>query len=373
MNLIYIANVRMPTERAHGIQIAKMCEAFALQDFDVTLLVPKRRNTILEAPWSYYGVRKNFSISWLPSLDTVRFGRIGFLIQALTFSVCAAWHVWRHTKPGDIIYSRDELPLAIVSFFRRTFVWEAHRGTVNVLVRRLLGVCKRVVVISEGLKVRYRELGVPEERLVLAPDGVDDSFLEFDASKAACRQRLGIAGDEKLALYAGHLYSWKGAGVLADAAETLEKHGIVVMFVGGTDADIEAFRRTCGDRKNIRIVGRMPHAEIPSYLRAADVLVIPNTAESDISTRYTSPLKLFEYMASGTPIVASDLPALREVLSELTAFFVPPSDPEALAERIIEVFASYEQAIQAGAAARREAGAYAWRSRAARIIHFLEA
>jgi len=171
-------------------------------------------------------------------------------------------------------------------------------------------------------------------------------------------------------LYTGHLYSWKGADTLAEAARLLPKD-IKIYFVGGTENDILSFKKKYEGVENIRILGKKPHHEMPLYMRAADVLMIPNSAKEDISRLYTSPMKLFEYMASGTPIISSDLPSLREVLNESNAFFFVADDPENLAERIISVIEHYSNAQEKSSKALVEVYRYSWKKRAADILAFL--
>ena len=92
MKILYIANIRLPTEKAHGIQIMNMCEALANLGHKVELVTPWRFNFIKSNPFDYYGVEKNFKITKLPSLDLVRFGRIGFWVQSASFAKIASWY-----------------------------------------------------------------------------------------------------------------------------------------------------------------------------------------------------------------------------------------------------------------------------------------
>ena len=77
MKIAYIQNVRIPTERAHGIQIMKMCEALARLGHDVELIVPRRSNLLKENPFNYYGIRKTFKIRKLPCLDLIPLNKYG--------------------------------------------------------------------------------------------------------------------------------------------------------------------------------------------------------------------------------------------------------------------------------------------------------
>jgi len=120
------------------------------------------------------------------------------------------------------------------------------------------------------------------------------------------------------------------------------------------------------------VVGRRPHGEIPIWLRAADVLVLPNTARENISKYYTSPVKLFEYMASGRPIVASDLPSVKALVDERMAVFFEPDNPKDLADKIHWVLENPQDAQNLALLAQEEVLRYTWDKRAGCIIEFIE-
>src|SRR5580704_10891635 len=106
MKILYIANMRLPTEKAHGAQIMKMCEAFARQGCEVELMVPVRTNEIKEDPFVYYGVEKKFTVTYIRTPDTVGWGKLGFLLQSFWFALNAS-RAMTKTK-FDILYGRDE-------------------------------------------------------------------------------------------------------------------------------------------------------------------------------------------------------------------------------------------------------------------------
>ena len=99
--------------------------------------------------------------------------------------------------------------------------------------------------------------------------------------------------------------------------------------------------------------------------------MLPNTALEDISKYYTSPVKLFEYMASGTSIVASDLPSVREIVSEEDVCFVKPDDPEALYEGIKRVLSDHNFAGEISRNAVLKSKSYTWPRRTSRILSWL--
>jgi hypothetical protein len=342
--LYYIANVRMPTEKAHGIQIAKMCEAFAGHGLQVELVVPARSSVVTEDPFSYYKVRKNFSITKLWCIDALRFGWPGFWIESITFAQSVAWHVLR--KQGTF-YTREEFLAFCLTLLGKQVVWEAHMGQQNWFVRFLVRRRVPIVVISGGLLNLYREMGVAKELLLVAHDAVDVAQFDLPISKIEARETLGLSAEAKIVLYTGSRYAWKGVETLEQARALLP--GMQVLIVSGK-----------------------PYAEIPLYLRAADVLVIPNSAKEDISRLYTSPMKLFEYMASGTPVASSDLPSIREVLDDSTACFFAPDNAEGLAQAVGRILSDPAAAQQRSKRARLKVEEYSWHERARTIMLFIQ-
>src|SRR4051812_17441384 len=120
MKIQYVTNVRMPTEKAHGIQIAKACEAFARAGNEVKLIVPRRRNPIMESPFAYYGIEPNFAIHTCFAVDSVSWGKAGFLLETCSFALSALRVVWK----DELVYGRDEIVLAILAFFgAQSIVW----------------------------------------------------------------------------------------------------------------------------------------------------------------------------------------------------------------------------------------------------------
>lgn len=365
--LFYIANVRLPTEKAHGLAIMKMCEAFARQGVEVELIIPKRKNSIKENPFEYYGVEENFKITRLWCLDLVSWGRVGFWVETFTFAERVAWYSF--FKRG-VYYTREEFLAFYLKIFGKKVFWESHAGHDSIFVKYLIFTQTKIVVITQALKKLYIKMGLKEENILVAPDAVDIEQFDIKVSKTEVREKLCLPQDKKIAMYAGHLYKWKGVDTLAEAAKGINNDTLVV-FVGGTEVDLERFRSEYGEVKNIMIIGQKPHKDIPYYLKASDMLVLPNSAEEDISRLYTSPLKLFEYMASGVPIVASDLQSIREVLNESNANFFEPDNPESLVGIIKEVSINYEKAITKSVIAYNKIKEYSWKIRVEKMLNFI--
>jgi len=377
--ILYFANVRIPTEKAHGYQVMKMCENFSSLGLQIELVLPTRLNKNFErvSPFEFYNLSENFRIKKIKSFDPVfLFGApSGFYIkvQSVLFMISLFFFLLlKRNNPESIFYTRDEHLLPLLQMFSGRVVWEGHNLPKNKdFYLPLWQNCYKIITISKGLKNRLVNLGLSEDKILISPDGVDmNEFLSITDDKNELRKKLNLPIDKKIIFYTGHLYDWKGAQVLADSAKMLGRECLVV-FVGGTDKDISEFKNR-NQSENILIVGRKLHEEIPYYLKAADVLVLPNSAKKDISNFYTSPIKLFEYMAAARPIVASALPSIKEILDQTNSILVEPDNPKALADGITKVLSNVELADSIAKKAFEKVGDYTWQKRAKIIDNFLK-
>ena len=393
--LTIVANARIPGEKAHVIQIVQMATAFS-QLFDrVRVVYPRRANTdamrTVTDPFAYYDVPRAFGLIALPCVDAVKrvtidwpplnrfpFPLIAHLLQLWSFALSAFLFVAR--LPGGVVYSRDLFVLTTLALLSRRrdriFIFEVHTLPRSGPSRRLhLWAARRadaIIAISDHLSDWYRDRGFDPARLLVARDGVNLETFAALPDHAVARSRLGIPADARVAAYTGHFYRWKGADTLAAAAPLLPAPW-QVHLVGGIGDDLRRLETVAGgDRLHVR--GHLPQRDSILYLAAADVVVLPNSGHSDISVAYTSPLKLFEYLASGRPLVASDLPSIREVVRpDEHALLVPADDPAALAAAIIRLGDEPDLARRLADSAREHAGAFAWPIRARLIAQFLRA
>jgi len=188
--------------------------------------------------------------------------------------------------------------------------------------------------------------------------------------QAGERNRASPADGRFTIMYAGHLYPWKGVDLIVEAVAALLDTRAVI--VGGHEQEPDlarvkalALQLDCASR--IGFTGLLPPSQVPARLREAHVLVLPNP-KSAISNDFTSPLKLFEYMAAGRPIVASDLPAIREVLRDNeNAVLVEPGNPQALVAGIKKIKDDEELGRRLAAQALIDVQHYTWAKRAERL------
>jgi glycosyltransferase involved in cell wall biosynthesis len=188
-------------------------------------------------------------------------------------------------------------------------------------------------------------------------------------SKKEARIALGLPEKSQLVVYTGHLYSWKGVDTLVSSASMIPE--VRVFLVGGTDSDIAKYREMYKEIKNLFIAGHRPHQEIPLWQRAADILILPNTGKENISKYYTSPMKLFEYMASKTPIIASRIPSITEILNDDNSLLVEPDSPTELATAINKIMCDNSLGKKYSEQAFADVRKHSWNERAKRILGFL--
>jgi glycosyltransferase involved in cell wall biosynthesis len=202
--------------------------------------------------------------------------------------------------------------------------------------------------------------------VLVAPDGVAESWLASPMSQRDARDRLGLDPTRRIAVYTGRFQPGT-APLLRGVAERLRGQvDVIAVGIGASEA-----RGTVPVTDGLAILDPVSTTTVRLYQAAADVLVMPHTGEVRWS-RYTSPLKLFEYMAARRPIVASHLPVLDEVIRHgETAWLVPLGDPDAMARGILDVLGdgvlSARLVEQAGEAVRH----YTWQARARTIVGFV--
>ena len=390
MKILYLADIRFPLERANGIQSIETCHALASRGHDVTLIVRPDTHTPARDPYVFYGLPRipALHVEVAPITGPPAARRTGYL----TFSIGRALGRARQ----DLIFTRDlglaSLLLRLPAAMRAPVVYEAHTIAADAAAARpelltnaatasaskLQRLAKRdarvwraadgYVTITAGLARELERRFGPRPRIAVVPDGVR---VAGAAESARATEYTAHPDPKSFTIgYAGHLYPWKGVELIIEAVTALpDTQGLIV---GGHERETDlarikdlAVQLDCASR--VTLTGPIPPADVAARLRAANVLILPNR-KSAISTEFTSPLKLFEYMASGRPIVASDLPALREILrDEENALLVEPGNPQALVAGIRRIKEDPELGDRLARQARSDVRDFTWGRRAERL------
>lgn len=383
--LAYLANLRLPTEKAHGVQIAQQCDGFIDAGARVALVVPTRRNPIDVDVATYYDLPPRFRVIHVPAVDVIPLadrlsGRAAAaLVLANAVRVAGRLVGAVRTAAPDLVHTREVLTAAASVRAGLPTVYEAHSMPGPLQRRVLQAVAARlrlVVVLTHILAEELVSLGVPAERVLVAPDAARaDRFVDLPSKEEACR-RLGLPDDVLRIGYVGRFETVgndKGVGDLVEAVAELAREALPVELtcVGGSVEEQEPLRRRISaaglDQSRVRLVTHRPHAEVPVWMRTFDVAVLPLPDRAFLA-RYVSPLKLFEYQAAGLPIVATELPSIREVLDEEAAVLVRPGSPSRLAEGIRRLLEDDRLRTRLAAAGMERAAANTWAARGRRIL-----
>jgi glycosyltransferase involved in cell wall biosynthesis len=384
VRITYFADVRFPLERANGIQTMETCHALAARGHSVDLIVRPDTHSPPRDPFTFYALTPDakLRVERAPVAGPAAARRLGYLAFAAGRAI--------GRKRADVLVTRDlgvaSAILQLPRTLRPPLVYESHGYAPEVAAalpallatattpsaRKLRRLARReahvwrsadgYVTITAALRAELEARFAARALTVVVPDGVRlHPRREHDRSPGESSAVVG---------YAGHLYAWKGVDVLLEALARLPAtRGLIV---GGHEAEPDLARtKSIADRLGLRervtFTGLVQPARVAELLTQADVLVLPNPA-SAISTRYTSPLKLFEYMAAGKPIVSSDLPSIREILRDgVNALLVPPGDPSTLASAIERLLKDSSLAARLARAALDEAPNYSWQRRAERL------
>ena len=382
MRILYFADIRFPLERANGIQTIETCHALADRGHDVRLVVKPDTHKPARDPFEFYGLppKKNLVIERANTPAGAGFlQRVGYM----SFMFGRAFGKDR----ADVIMTRDlgvaSALLKMPSTMRAPVVYESHgyAPEVSEALPELVSTAK------PPSAAKLQRLADREKTVWRTADGyvtITKSLADDLAARFGPRERLAVIPDgarlpdtapaplpqQPVVGYAGHLYAWKGVEVLLRAlAQLPPARGLII---GGPEEEpdlgrLRALASELGVQDRVTFAGLAAPADVAKRLAEARVLVLPNPP-SAISTRYTSPLKLFEYMAARRPIVASDLPAIREVLTDgENALLVAAGDPTALASAIRRVLEDDALAMRLADAAYRDAANYTWARRAERL------
>jgi len=375
MKVYYLINARFPTERAHGIQIAKMSEAFVREGVDITLVLPKRK-TVAENSDKFYGLSYKIPYIKLPVIDTYNRGKWGFIIASLSF-MCSyfIYFLWKKIRGINyVVYTidMDQFSFALIPFLGVPYFTETHDAKKKdflhkFFMKRVMGVITINQLIKERMVSRF---GIPPSNVLVYPNAIDLELFDLKESKEEARKKCSIDHDRKIVLYSGKMYGWKGFSVFIDAAKILGDR-VDLYIVGGTKEELVSLTK---DQipSNIVCVGQKVYTEIPLWLKTADVLLVLGTRENEYSYYYTSPMKLYEYMAAKKNIVASRTPAIAQMTNSNEVTFYEPDNATSLAKSIIEALVDSNLQSARRACAYQKVKKYTWKGRAAKVREFME-
>ena len=233
---------------------------------------------------------------------------------------------------------------------------------------------KGLVTISEDIKKEHIRRGIPEEKILVLEDGIDLERFKINDDRYFWRKKLGLPINMNLVMYCGHLYEEKGIEHILLTAKKLKKENILFVLVGGFSKNINKWKEYCKKEliTNVSFMDFVNNSEVPKYLKTADVLIMPyntkvNFEVMDVKT--TSPMKLFEYMASNRPIISTDIPAISKVIEQnKSGMLAEPNNIEQLSSCVVELIKNKEKSNMLSINALNEVKKYTWNERCKKII-----
>lgn len=375
MKIACIAASKIPSLTANSLQVMKACQALRQSGHDVTLLVPGTGQSSWDSLRDHYGLQMAFKIEWLPANPSLK--RYDFSLAAVRRA---------RALGADILYTWPPQAALLGLVQRMPVILELHgepEGKLGPLVFRLIlrqKAPKRFLAITRAL------VGLIESRfgfqfapgtMVIAPNGIDPQRFTDLPSPPEARRRLGLP-EGFTAAHTGHLYAGRGANLLFTLAQRCPE--VNFLWVGGTPDAVGEWqaRLDTAGVQNVTLTGFVENARLPLFQSAAEVLLMPyerqiSGSSGGNSAAYASPMKMFEYLACGRVILASDLAVIREVLNEHNAVLLPPDDADAWAERLDDIHQAPDRWQALAETARRDAGQYTWIERARRALEGFDA
>jgi glycosyltransferase involved in cell wall biosynthesis len=359
MKLKYISTSILPSRFANSVHVMKMCSAFSrFSDVELFAIEGEDSTDIYKA----YSVERNFSTRKFKK-GTGRIASILYIFNIFT-SV--------KREPDTLIYGRHLLSLLLLSLKGMPFAYEAHSlpsGFWGAITERLLFSLpnfKKLVVISEALKKDYL--------LEVSTLSSQDILIAHDGADAPPDLKVIESNSDKLKVgYIGQLYKGRGVELIVELASLMSNIDFVI--VGGMDNDISYWKAQTLNLCNIEFKGHMSHKELSHYYSKIDVLIAPYQSgpnqfigNADTS-RWMSPMKIFEYMSYKKPIVCSDIPVLRETLNETNSCLVASDNVEewVSAIKLLENDICFSEYIATNAY-QDFIGKYTWEKRAKYIL-----
>ena len=216
-----------------------------------------------------------------------------------------------------------------------------------------------IVGNAESMEDELISYGVPKEKICIIPNGVDASRFTPELDGSAIRSKLGFAKDDIVVSFIGTFGPWHGAEVLAQTISKVCAHNPHVRYLyiggGGSYEQVKEIVKSSGYEDRVMMIGFVPQLAAPSYLAACDILVSPQIPNPDGTPFFGSPTKLFEYMAMGKAIVASNLDQMGRILQDNnTALLSIPGNVESLSNAIVQLAADSDLRSMLGANAREE-------------------
>ncbi|MGB0678203.1 MAG: glycosyltransferase family 4 protein [Polyangiales bacterium] len=374
LRLAYAWDRLLPTTRTDAEQALHTMSALARRGVTVHAVVPRAAGSLglnAAALGRFYGVAGAFSVS---HVDTIAAGLLPWRKMH---------HAWRvvhaaELAQADVVYTRNAAICLRAAACGLPVVYDTHRAWPDQipLTRSLFRAAMQrpnfiaALLHSAYARDSYARLGIDPNKLHVVRNGFDPGRFAEHGSKEVLRARLGLPRRAFIATYTGHMSRMKGTLALLGLAERVPEVTFILVGSKGRGATEARARRL----PNVRVLPWQPYAQVAQYQLAADVLLLPlSSVPLRVAGHTVLPMKVYQYLAAGRPILAPSTPDIAEVLFDGdNARLVPPGALDAAAQALRELM--QDPALQARLAERAKACAetLTWDARAARIEAVLQ-
>lgn len=372
-------HTQIPGEDAEGIFIVRMASGYARAGHHVKVFVKsdgKRINDQKRFFRDTFGFADHFQICKIRIPDFWLFSYISlFFIFPLEVALF---------NP-KLVHSRNlSVALICCKIFRLDTVLEFHgypleNRWMKWMFERLRrsSKFKGVIGISSGVRDDFKAKFGNALPIFIFPDAIDEMDINYSLDGPFSFRKalsLNVTSSDFLVVYTGQLYKGRGIDFIIKLADLLPK--ILFYIVGGRIKDIDKYRSLSKNSNNVFFTGAVSPKDALIYQKAADVLLMPYEAKVAISSgkdssRYASPLKLFEYLASGRPIIASDLPILKDILIHgKNCMILPLDDIQLWKVEIERLILDMQYRVRNAKSQIELVSAFTWATRAKNIIAF---
>jgi len=368
---VYITAGNFPSQWAHSRQILKMAEAFSsiVEDFQlvtscgvVQMLQPNSGRCGLEE-----GSRLEKNLVRIPVKlnEECPFHQNYFPKYYTTLA-----SIYAKFSGAEVLYTRSYKPLVKLLSWKKKVWFECHAPPKDLSIFRSSNLKGLITTTDEMAEIAVKS-GLPRSRTLVFPNCIDLNDFKEEFSKDTARKSLNLKQDAFLLVYSGHLYDHKGIPLMLEFAK--RNPSIEIVLVGGWNSDVLKLKEIINEKGigNMSLVGHQNWDNVYLYLKAADVLLLP-TSKTWEEASWTSPLKLFEYMASERAIVASDLPNICKIINHRKEGMLFSSDDICSFEaQIADLRAKDELREEIANNALQKVQQFSWKLRAKKILDFI--
>lgn len=368
MEIYYYASKKFPNDSANSVQILKTCNGIKKSGFVPNLIGFKSEIYISKSH-----LYKRYNISPI-NLTLLKYNN-NYILNELNL----IFDLLKNFKKVKIVHTRGLIFALFAKFiFRKKVVYEIHDFVKGNLFKFLLNLgiknFDHIIVISNKLKKEFSDK-YNLKNITNLPDGVDINDFNIKESKSELREKYSFSNNLSIVTYVGSFKDFKGFFTFLDSVKYIKNKNVLILAIGGEKTQIKDLNKLYSNySENFRLIQAIEHKEIAKYLKLSDILVIPNSGNENLSHNhkvakyYTSPLKLFEYMCAKKPIIASNVPAIKEVLDSNSAHFIKPDSSNEIAKSIDKLTFDKKYQDKLAQNAYEKVSKYNWDNRGKELV-----